>query len=73
MTEVNNDTLISKTDQTGKREFRKKKQFFQKRQNNYDKINTRFLAKFSAAILYKPYYTPLPHVIWIRLLHPWEI
>ena len=57
--EVNNDTLITKTDRTGKREFRKKNIFIsKKRQNNCEKLNTRFHAKFPAAILKNPYYTP---------------
>ena len=58
----------------------------QKRQNNCEKLNTRFHAKCQAPILKNPYNTPPlphvirhtllyphPHVIRIRLLHPWEI
>jgi hypothetical protein len=33
---------------------------FQKRENNCEKLNTRFHAKFPAAILKNPYYTSLP-------------
>ena len=52
MTEVNNDTLITKTDRTGKNEFRK--------QNNCEKLNTQLHAKFPATILKNPYYIPPP-------------
>ena len=63
-TEVKNDTLITKTDRTGKREFRKIYFFFQKRQNNCEELNTRFHAKFLAIILKNPYYTPCTaHII----------
>ena len=53
-TEVNNDTLITKTDRIRKRESRKKKTFPTKT-NNYEKLNTRFHPKFPAAILKNPY------------------
>jgi hypothetical protein len=64
-TEVNNDTLITKTDRTGKREFWKICIFFsKKRQNNCEELNTRFHAKFLAVILKNPYYTPCTaHII----------
>ena len=61
MTEVNNNTLITKTDQTGKRECRKNFFFFQKRQNNCEKLNTRFHAKITGRHFEK------------SILHPWEI
>ena len=62
-----------------KREFRKKK--IKKRQNNSEKLNTRFHAQFPAAILKNPYYIPCntahiitpSHEIRIRLLYPCEI
>jgi hypothetical protein len=55
------DWIILKTDRTG---------FFfpKKRQNNCEKLNTRFHLKFPAAILKNPYYTP-SHVIRHTLLH----
>ena len=55
--EVNNDTLITKSDRTRKCEFRKTF-FFPKRQNNGEKLNTPFYAKFPTAIFKNPYYTP---------------
>jgi hypothetical protein len=71
--------INNETDRTGKREFRKK--IVYEKQNNCEKLNTRFHANFPAAILKSPYYTPCnmahiitpPHVIRIRLLHLWEI
>ena len=46
--------INNETDRTGKYILL----FFQKRQNNSEKLNTPFHANFPAAILKSPYYTP---------------
>jgi hypothetical protein len=54
--------------------------FFQKRQNNCEKLNTRLHAKFPDAILRNPYYTPCntAHIITPpcntgQVITPWEV
>jgi hypothetical protein len=56
--EANKDTLLTKTDRTGKREFREEIWSFKKDIIIVKKLNTRPQAKFPAAILKNPYYTP---------------
>ena len=57
-TEVNNDMLILK-------HF-----FLQKRQNNWEKLITRFHGKYLAAILKNPYYTPPPPCNTTHIITP---